>query len=215
MSLRVGDSVFVDGVHPANIVAFVGDDCCEVAWASGAKYGTVVPCSNVQSMFAEPTRRRRPTQKYIDATSTEAEKKMEAKTKRVADVKKERKRSSQVAAYGKETTSEPPKKVMRTKEPPSRPKVAAQVNVAFQSSKKRKRGVMAMRKFAENSAAGPRRNVMTRLQGESDTDKKPAAKPRKSATTSKPHAVSENDNKSLAISMDVPVGSDSRWCAIL
>jgi hypothetical protein len=82
MSLRVGDNVFVNSVHPAKIVAFVDNDCCQVAWASGAKHGTVVSCSNVQSMFAEPTRRRRPTQTYLEETSTKAKKIMEAKRSR-------------------------------------------------------------------------------------------------------------------------------------
>lgn len=82
MSLRVGDNVFVDGMYPAKIVAFVGSDCCQVAWATKVKRRTVVSCSNVQSMFAEPTRRRRrPTQTYFEETSRRAKKEMEAKQK--------------------------------------------------------------------------------------------------------------------------------------
>ena len=215
MSLKVGDDVFVDGRHPAKIVAFVDNDCCEVAWASGVKYGTVVSCSHLQSMSAESPRRRRPTQVYVDETSTEANKKMEATTKsseRVAHVKKIRTRSSPGRACGE--AREPPEKVKPIKEPLSRKEAAVQVAVAFQSSKKRKRGIVAMKKrthaaFAENSAAGPRRNVRARLLGKSDTDKKPATGPRKNATArSKPHAVSENDMDQL-ISVGLDESHDS------
>lgn len=211
MSLRVGDNVFVNSVHPAKIVAFVDHDCCQVAWASGAKHGTVVSCSNVQSMFAEPTRRRRPTQTYLEETSTEAKKKMEAKKKpkeRVAAVKKER-------TSLKETPNEPPKKLKRTKEPLSRAEAAAQVAAAFRSSNKKQKNLTATRKktpaaSAERSAAEPRRNVTTRLLAESDQDKKPAAEPRKNfMTRTRLPAVPDDDNKPAAKSMDVSSDYDS------
>ena len=173
MSLRVGDNVFVDGMYPAKIVAFVGSDCCQVAWATEVKRRTVVSCSNVQSMFAEPTRRRRrPTQTYFEETSRGAKKEMEAKQKqkeRVAAVKKER-------TSLKETTREPRKKVERTEEPQSRKAEAAQIMAADLHGPRRSR----------------RRRCEPTIKNESKKDEKLAPRNKKSKVAAQ-HAKSARE----------------------